>query len=90
MNSGIFIKEETWISEKSMVSSAHPNATLLNKTITEAYLKVQKAVIELESELSFDSLKECLLEKQSTQSKFKPLTVKMFADQLVEDMLSVN
>jgi hypothetical protein len=61
-NTGVFINQGFWLADKSAISSNHQNSALLNKTITETYLKVQKAVIELESEqdFSFDNLKERL------------------------------
>jgi integrase/recombinase XerD len=91
-NTGVFITENYWVGEKSMVNPKHPNATLLNGKITEQYLKVQKAVIGLESEndFSFDNLKERLINQQPKSVTTKSIGFKTFADQLVEDMLTVN
>ncbi|MDO3625686.1 Arm DNA-binding domain-containing protein [Mucilaginibacter sp. BT774] len=91
-NSGVFVKEELWISERSLVGTNHPNAALLNKTITECYLKVQKAVIGLESEndFRFENLKEILNGQRSKPTTIKSYIFKLFADQLVTDMLSIN
>lgn len=91
-NTGVFINKEFWLADKSLVGPSHPNSALLNKTITETYLKVQKAVIELESEndFSFETLKERLTSDKPQPSATKSLPFKAFAEQLVEDMLSVN
>lgn len=91
-NTGVFLTDNFWIAEKSMVSPKHPNSTLLNGKITEQYLKVQKVVIELESEndFSFDNLKERLTNQQPKSANTKSISFKTFADQLVEDMLTVN
>ncbi|MFB9843628.1 Arm DNA-binding domain-containing protein [Mucilaginibacter ginsenosidivorans] len=48
-NTGVFVKKEQWLLEKCSISNVHPNAGLLNKTVTETYLRVQKSVLELES-----------------------------------------
>lgn len=91
-NTGVFTNLEFWLADKGAISTSHPNSALLNKTITETYLKVQKAVIELESEqdFSFDNLKELLNSQHSKTPLKKSLPFKAFAEQLVEDMLSVN
>ncbi|HWZ35263.1 MAG TPA: site-specific integrase [Mucilaginibacter sp.] len=91
-NTGVFINQEFWLTDKSAVSTSHQNSALLNKTITETYLKVQKAVIELESEqaFSFDNLKDRLNSQQAKPTISKSLPFKTFAEQLVTDMLSVN
>jgi len=91
-NTGVFINEEFWLADKSQVGPSHQNSALLNKTITETYLNVQKAVIELESEddFSFETLKERLTSNKPKPSITKSLPFKTFAEQLVEDMLSVN
>jgi len=91
-NTGVFINQEFWLADKSSVSPVHQNCALLNKTITETYLKVQKAVIELEAEndFSFETLKDRINNDKSKPSTTKSTPFKVFAEQLVEDMLSVN
>jgi len=92
LNTGVFVTSDYWISEKASVSSQHQNGGLLNKRITEEYLKIQKAVLELESEndFSFESLKERLNGQQRKSTVAKSVSFKMFSEQLVNDMLSVN
>lgn len=66
-NTRVFINQEFLLAYKCAVSTSLQNYALLNKTITETYLKVQKAVIELKSEqeFSFEKLKERLNSNQS-------------------------
>jgi hypothetical protein len=34
-NTGVFIKDELWLDDKVTINPSHPNASLLNKKITE-------------------------------------------------------
>lgn len=91
-NTGVFIQDTFWIEDKSIISSSHPNGNLLNKKVTEEYLKVQKAVIELEAEdsFNFDTLKDRLKDGHKLPTVTKSITFKSFSDQLVTDMLAIN
>jgi integrase/recombinase XerD len=92
LNTGVFITKEFWIEEKSLVNSLQPNASLLNKKITEVYLKAQKAVVELESEdgFSFEALKERISETYKAPGHYKSITFKTFAEGVVADLLAIN
>jgi integrase/recombinase XerD len=91
-NTGVFVQENYWTNDKAIIHSSHPNANLLNKKITEEYLKVQKAVIELEAQEAFDF--ETLKDQLKGQVRLRPstpsTTFKSFSDQLVKDMLAIN
>jgi integrase/recombinase XerD len=91
-NTGVFIKDEFWLDDKVTINPSHPNASLLNKKITEQYLKVQKAVIELESEntFSFDTLTERLSKSYKVPIVIKSIPFKSFAERLVADMMTIN
>lgn len=91
-NTGVFISKEYWNDQQSCVTHHHTNAKLLNKKITEYYLKLQKAVLELENEdtFSFEALKERLSENYSIPRLNRSITFKEYAEQLVNELLSVN
>jgi integrase/recombinase XerD len=91
VNTGVFLYKEFWNESKNNVSTRHPNHGILNKKITEEYLRIQKAVVDLESEeFSFESLTE----------RLKGITIKPkivishdfnhLARQLIADMFSIN
>ena len=54
------VQKEHWDLKGAKVRASHSNALILNRKVTELFLKVQKCVIELEAEESFDfeTLKE--------------------------------
>ncbi|WPU94016.1 phage integrase SAM-like domain-containing protein [Mucilaginibacter sabulilitoris] len=91
-NTGVFVKKEFWDEAQSKVFNTHPNAPLLNRKITEFYLKVQKAVIELESEnsFSFGELKGRLSTNVVAPKINRVQQFKEYADQLISDMLAIN
>lgn len=92
LNTGVNMHKEFWDFKNSNVKPTHPNAQLLNKKVTEFYLKVQKAVLKLESEETF-SLEEL---KLWINNDGKPIIVKEvinfkdYADMLIADMLAIN
>lgn len=92
LNTGVFIVEYLWADDKSVVNSRHPNSSLLNKKITEQYLKVQKTVIELESEeiFSFEALKERISENYKAPALVRSVTFKIFAEELIVDLMAIN
>lgn len=92
INTGVFIHKEFWNEDKNNISPNHENSNLLNKKITEQYLKIQKAVIELEGEnmFSFDSLKKRFVEGYKIPVPSRSITFRSYTQQLIDDMLSVN
>jgi integrase/recombinase XerD len=92
VNTGVFVKETFWDHNQAKVLNTHSNAALLNKKTTEFYLKVQKAVLELEDQDSFDldMLKERLSEGYITPKAKAIQGFKEFADQLVASMFEAN
>ena len=90
INSGISIKKELWNDDKNQVKPEHPNSKLLNKRVTEQYLKIQKAVLELDEDFTFDGLKERLSEKLNTSTVIRAAYFKDFTQKLIDDMLSIN
>lgn len=91
-NTGIRLKPEQWDLKSLCVKHSHPNAQAYNKTITDFYSKVQNIAFQLihEQEFSFQTLKERLTETTPLQKKVSKAYFIDFANQLVEDMLSIN
>lgn len=90
VTTGIRIKSTEWDSSTNQVKRNHPNCQLLNKRLSEFFLKVQKVTLKLEddNEFSFDNLKEGLIEKSKTvQSN---LTFNEYAAQLIHEMIEVK
>ncbi|WP_428330657.1 phage integrase SAM-like domain and Arm DNA-binding domain-containing protein [Mucilaginibacter sp.] len=92
INTGVFVLREFWSETKNNIAASHPNHGILNKKITEEYLRIQKAVIDLESEQAFSL--EGLTQKLK-RSSIKPQLVKgcdfnQFSKQLIADMFAIN
>jgi integrase/recombinase XerD len=92
INTGVFIHRESWNESKNNVVSTHPNQGILNKKITEEYLRIQKAVIDLESEqeFSFEGLTEILKGLPTKPKIAKSHDFNLFSRQLIADMFSMN
>lgn len=91
INTGVFIRKEFWNNDKCNIIPAHENSNLLNKKVTEQYLKVQKAVIELESENAFDF--DLLKQRLTDQPKpviGRSIPFKDYTQKVITEMLSVN
>ncbi|WP_462265115.1 phage integrase SAM-like domain-containing protein [Mucilaginibacter sp.] len=91
-NTGVSIPKQYWNEQQSCVAIKHPNAKLLNKRITEHYLKLQKAVLELEDDggFSFEALKEKLNDSHIIPKLKRSMTFKNYAEQLITEMLDIN
>lgn len=92
LNTNICIEKEHWDTANNCVGSSHPNSALINKSITEFYLKIQKAILLLDDEdgYSIDALKEKLLQ-QSKPSKINTgTTFNEFSKQIIQDLFAIN
>lgn len=89
---GVRIKKEYWDEDSFKIKNEHPNRLELNKKILEFYLKVQKAVLELEGTdaFSFDLLKEKISDQYKPIKIIQSAIFKSFAERLITDMLSIN
>jgi integrase/recombinase XerD len=92
INSGAYIHRDFWDSKNSNVKSTHPNAQLLNKKVTEYYLKVQKLVLQLEGDGQFDfeGLKEQLKDNYKPAKVAEKVLFKDYAEQLIATLHSLN
>lgn len=92
INAGAYIRKEHWDNKSSSVKSIQTNSPLLNKKITEFYLKVQKQVLELENEGAFDlvNLRERLKEDYKPIKSIRAITVKDYSVKLITAMLEIN
>jgi integrase len=90
ITTGIRIKADDWDKNSAQIKRSNPNFQLLNKKLSELYLKVQKQVLQLEdrNEFSFDNLKESLIDKPKV---IQPsLTFNEYANQLINELLEVK
>jgi integrase/recombinase XerD len=92
INVGAYVQKEYWDYKNSNVKTLQPNCLLLNKKITEFYLKVQKRVLELENEDAFDfeTLRERLSENYKSVKPVKNLGFQEYSNDLVKAMLEIN
>ena len=86
------VQKAHWQIEAGLVNSSHPNFQLLNKSISEFYLKVQKAVLQLESEhnFTFEALKERLLASSEPLRNTKTAYFNDYAKHLIDGMFAIN
>ncbi|MBD1364448.1 site-specific integrase [Mucilaginibacter sp. ZT4R22] len=86
---GIYLKTEHWDKFALQVTKANTNALALSSKATEEYLKIQKAILKVESEgeFTFDALKDILYPTQV--KKMKEKSFKEFANDVMNDMKKV-
>lgn len=88
LSSKLSVLEEQWDVSNCSVNKAHPNAMALNVTLTRRFYEIQKAVLKLDDEFSFDGLKELL------KGKVKPqptnVTFNDFADRIIRELKEVK
>lgn len=92
VNTGVRVSKELWDSKKGLISGKHPNYQLLNANITEAFLKVQKIILQLENEecFSFDNLRERMANGGKPKVIDKNNYFNDFAQQLIRDTFEAN
>lgn len=90
INSGISVEEHQWDSSKMEVSKLHPNAQLINTSLSKKYFEIQRALLKLEDadEFSISDLKQHLEGK--TVPVKQQVTFKSFSDQLITEMIQIN
>lgn len=88
--SGVSILEELWNFEESSIGRNHPNAPVLNASLSKKYYEIQKAIVRLEDEheFSFEALKEALSDKPRLVTR--NLSFYKFSLQLINEMLEVK
>lgn len=92
LTTGIRVKKDHWDSESQLVNKSNPNFQLLNKTISEFYLKIQKAIHQLDDigEFSFTTLKESLDEKAKPYKINTNITFNEFSTQIINELFAIN
>jgi integrase/recombinase XerD len=87
---GICLKAEHWDRNTLQVSKANSNSLALSSKATEEYLKIQKAILKIESEnpFTFEALKELLYPTAIKKEKVK--SFKEFAETVMSDMKKVK
>ncbi len=90
ITTGVRLKEQHWDSVSQLVNKNNQNFQTINKSISETYLKVQRAILKLHesNEFSFDSLRLELSDKPIV--KLKPITFQQFSNQLIRELHQIN
>ncbi|WP_276345626.1 site-specific integrase [Daejeonella sp. JGW-45] len=92
LSTGIRVKREHWDANTQKVLKAHPNFQVLNKTISEFYLKIQKFIHQLDEneEFSFAALKERLDEKAKPYKINTNITFNEYSTQIITELFAIN
>lgn len=90
ITSGMAVEQHQWDSSKMEVSKLHPNAQLINTTLSKKYFEIQRALLKLEDadEFSIADLKQHLEGK--TVPVKQQITFKSFSNQLITEMMQIN
>ncbi len=92
LSTGIRVKREHWDANTQKVLKAHPNFQVLNKTISEFYLKIQKVIHQLDEneEFSFAALKERIDEKAKPYKINTNITFNEYSTQIINELFAIN
>ena len=90
ITTGVRVREEHWDANKQLVTRHNENFQKLNQTISEIYLKVQKAILKLqeENQFSIEELKLLISDKPAPRTKAS--TFKEFSEQLIRELHQIN
>lgn len=90
ITTGVRVREEHWDANKQLVTRLNENFQKLNQSISEIYLKVQKAILKLqdENEFTIEELKSLISDKPVL--KARTITFKEFSEQLIRELHQVN
>ncbi|WP_423147006.1 phage integrase SAM-like domain-containing protein [Rubrolithibacter danxiaensis] len=89
---GIRVQKDYWDEQSSQLKRTHPNFSVVNPTLLETYLKVQRVIHQLEEvrEFSFEALKERLSEQPEASKVYSKVSFNEFSKNLVQDLISIN
>lgn len=92
LSTGIRVKREHWDANTQKVLKSHPNFQVLNKTISEFYLKIQKVIHQLDDvdEFSFANLKERLDEKVKPYKINTSTNFNEYSTQIIHELFAIN
>ena len=87
ISTGVRLKEQHWDSASQLVSKNNQNFQSINKSISDTYLKVQKAILKLQesNEFSFEKLRIELSDKPIV--KVEQISFYEFSNKLIVDMM---
>ncbi|HQT23995.1 MAG: hypothetical protein B7X86_14385 [Sphingobacteriales bacterium 17-39-43] len=90
ISTGVRLKEQHWDSASQLVSKNNQNFQSINKSISDKYLKVQKAILKLQesNEFSFEKLRIELSDKPIV--KVEQISFYEFSNKLIVDMMKLN
>jgi Arm DNA-binding domain len=87
---GVSIFQNQWDEKSSSLSRRHPNASVLNESLSKRFYELQKVIVALEDSdgYSFEKLKLLLTPKPTIALKL--ITFKTFSMQMIDDMKKTN
>ncbi len=90
ITTGVRIRKEHWDANKQLVIRLNENFQKLNHTISEIYLKVQKAILKLQEENQFSIEELKLLISDKHIPRVKAPNFKEFSEQLIRELHQIN
>jgi len=88
---GVSVLKNQWDTKSNNIKKTHPNAGILNSSISKRFYEIQKAIVKLEDDgnYSFENLKEMLLPKE-TKVEVKGTCFKDYSQKIIQDMINVR
>ncbi len=92
ISTGTRVRQEHWDSASQLITKSSPNFQKLNQSVSEAFLKIQKIIHELDdnNEFSFASLKERLDEKVKPFKINTNITFSEYSTQIINELFAIN
>jgi len=87
INSGVSVQQLFWNNRRCEIEKSHPNAKQLNIKLSKNYYKIEQAILLLDDDFTIEKLKAILNGNTIDKSQ---VTFKVFADELIEQMLETN
>ncbi|HEY0054995.1 MAG TPA: site-specific integrase [Pedobacter sp.] len=86
----VSLKPQGWNSKSNLIKSTYPNSDLLNRKVTEYFLKIQEVCLELNrtNQFSFYNLKNRLITPEP--QLLKKINFKEFSHMLIKDLMVIK
>ena len=92
ISTGTRVRQEHWDSASQLIMKSNPNFQKLNQSVSEAFLKIQKVIHQLDDadEFSFANLKERLDEKVKPYKTNTSITFNEYSTQIINELFVIN